>query len=59
MPLPRRHHLWLHPKQPRDAAFYATISKLIDLYTRPLRPDEMVLSMDEKTFPARPAREHS
>jgi hypothetical protein len=46
---PWRHHLWLHPKQPRDAAFYATIMKLIDLYTRPLRADELVLSVDEKT----------
>src|SRR5918992_2035617 len=46
---PWRHHLWLHPKRPRDAAFYATILELIDLYTRPLREDEMVLSVDEKT----------
>ena len=46
---PWRHHLWLYPKKPRDAAFYATISELIDLYTRPLPDDEMVLSVDEKT----------
>ena len=46
---PWRHHLWLHPKHPRDAGFYATVSELIDLYTRPLREDEMVLSLDEKT----------
>jgi hypothetical protein len=46
---PWRHHLWLHPKHPRDAAFYATITELIDLYTRPLRADEIVLSLDEKT----------
>lgn len=46
---PWRHHLWLYPKQPRDATFYATVSELIDLYTRPLRDDEMVLSVDEKT----------
>ena len=46
---PWRHHLWLHPKHPRDAAFYATIADLIDLYTRPLRADEIVLSVDEKT----------
>jgi transposase len=46
---PWRHHLWLHPKQPRDATFYATIMELIDLYTRPLRDDERVLSVDEKT----------
>jgi peptide/nickel transport system permease protein len=30
----------------RDAAFYATVSALIDLYTRRLRPDEVVLSVD-------------
>jgi transposase len=49
---PWRHHLWLYPKRPRDAAFYATyatISELIDLYTRPLPEDEIVLSVDEKT----------
>lgn len=46
---PWRHHLWLYPKHPRDAAFYTTISELINLYTRPLRDDEMVLSVDEKT----------
>ena len=27
---PWRHHLWLYPKKPRDAAFYATVSELID-----------------------------
>jgi transposase len=46
---PWRHHLWLHPRKPRDAVFYATVSDIIDLYTRPLREDEMVLSVDEKT----------
>jgi hypothetical protein len=46
---PWRQHVWLYPKQPRDAAFYDTVSELIDLYTRPLRPDELVLSVDEKT----------
>jgi transposase len=46
---PWRQHVWLYPKQPRDAAFYATVSDLIALYTRPLRPDEVVLSVDEKT----------
>jgi transposase len=46
---PWRHHLWLHPKYPRDAAFYATVAELIDLYTRPLRADEIVLSLAEKT----------
>jgi transposase len=61
---PWRHHLWLYPKQPRDAAFYATISELIELYTRPLLDDEMILSVDEKTSlqprprlsPTRPAQ---
>jgi hypothetical protein len=46
---PWRHHLWLYPKHPRDAAFYASISELIDLYTRLLHDDEVVLSVDEKT----------
>jgi hypothetical protein len=46
---PWRHHLWLSPKHPRDAAFYASISALIDLYTRLLPDDEVVLSVDEKT----------
>jgi transposase len=46
---PWRHHLWLYPKHPRDAGLYATVSGLIELYTRPLRDDEMVLSLDEKT----------
>jgi transposase len=61
---PWRHHLWLYPKRPRDSAYYATISALIDLYTRPLHDDEMVLSVDEKTSlqprprlsPTRPAQ---
>jgi transposase len=46
---PWRHHIWLYPKQPRDATFYTTVSALIDLSTRPLRPNELVLSVDEKT----------
>jgi transposase len=46
---PWRQHVWLYPKQPRDAAFYALVSELIELYTRPLRDDELVLSADEKT----------
>jgi transposase len=61
---PWRHHLWLYPDRPRDSAYYATISALIDLYTRPLHDDEMVLSVDEKTSlqprprlsPTRPAQ---
>jgi hypothetical protein len=31
-----RQHVWLYPKQPRDAAFYATVSELIALYAQPL-----------------------
>jgi transposase len=46
---PWRQHVWLYPKQPWDAACYATVSELIERYTRPLRDDELVLSMDEKT----------
>ena len=61
---PWRQHVWLYPQQPRDTAFYATVYELIDLYTRPLRPDELVRSVDEKTSlqprprrsPTRPAR---
>jgi transposase len=64
---PWRHHLWLHPQQPRDAAFYATITELRALYTRPLREDERVLSVDEKTSlqprprpsPTLPAQPHN
>lgn len=56
--------MWLSAKHPRDAEFYARVSELIDLYTRPLRPDEIVLSVDEKTSlqprprvqPTKPAR---
>jgi hypothetical protein len=46
---PWGHHMWLHPKHLRGAAFSATIAELIDLYTRPLHADELVLSLDEKT----------
>lgn len=46
---PWRHHMWLSPKHPRDAEFYACVQELIELYTRPLGPDEIVLSTDEKT----------
>ena len=60
---PWRNHMWLTPNKPRDAAFYAAVEELIDLYTRPLAPDEVVLSVDEKTslqprprrHPTRPA----
>jgi hypothetical protein len=64
---PWRHHLWLTPQHPRDAGFDATVADLIALYTRPLRDDEMVLSLDEKTSlqprprpsPTLPAQPHN
>jgi hypothetical protein len=46
---PWRHHLWLSPKVPRDAAFAACVQEIADLYTRQLEPFEMVLCVDEKT----------
>jgi transposase len=52
---PWRHQLGLHPKQPREATFDATLAELIERYTRPLREDELVRSVDEKTaLPPRP-----
>ena len=46
---PWRHHMWLSPKHPRDAEFYRRVQEVIDLYTRPVSPHEIVLSVDEKT----------
>jgi transposase len=46
---PWRHQMWLSPKVPRDAAFAAAVREIADLYTRPLRDDEVVLCVDEKT----------
>lgn len=46
---PWRHHMWMNPKHPRDEAFFAAVNETIDLYTRPLLPDEIVLCVDEKT----------
>lgn len=46
---PWRVHMWLNPKAPRDAAFVEQVRAICDLYTRPLAPDEVVLSVDEKT----------
>ena len=46
---PWRHHMWLSPKYPRDAAFYAQVTALITLSTRPLQPDARGLSLDETT----------
>lgn len=61
---PWRHHLWLSPKVPRDAAFASTVKEICDLYTRPLESHEVVLCVDEKTSlqprtrksPTRPAQ---
>jgi len=46
---PWRHHLWLSPQGPRDAAFAAQVQEIVALYTRPLGVWERVLCVDEKT----------
>ena len=46
---PWRHHLWLSPRVPRDAAFAAQVQEIAALYTRPLGVGERVLCVDEKT----------
>ena len=46
---PWRQKTWLSPKVPRDATFAAQVQAICDLYTRPLRPDEVVLCADEMT----------
>jgi transposase len=46
---PWRQKTWLSPKVPRDAAFAAQVQEICDLYTRQLRPDEVVLCVDEMT----------
>lgn len=46
---PWRQHLWLSADVKRDAAFAAGVEHLVDLYTRPLTVDEIVLCVDEKT----------
>ena len=46
---PWQHHLWLSPKAPRDEAFVKSIKEISSLYTRPLKENEMVLCVDEKT----------
>jgi transposase len=46
---PWRHHLWLSPDVPRDQHFAQQISDLVDLYTRPLADEEIVVCVDEKT----------
>jgi hypothetical protein len=42
---PWRHHRWLYPKKPREAACYAPVSELIERYTRPLGEEEIVLAL--------------
>jgi hypothetical protein len=46
---PWRHHVWLHPRTPRDAAWAAQVRAVADLLTRPLAGHEAVLSLDEMT----------
>lgn len=46
---PWRHHVWLHPRTPRDAAFAAHVRAVAELLTRPLAEHEVVLSLDEMT----------
>jgi transposase len=64
---PWRHHVWLHPRVPRDAAFARQVRAVAALLTRRLEEHEVVLSLDEMTSlqprprrvatrPARPGR---
>jgi len=61
---PWRHHVWLHPRTPRDATFAAHVRAVADLLTRPLPDSEVILSLDEMTslqprprrVPTRPAQ---
>jgi hypothetical protein len=46
---PWRHHLWLSPTVPRDAASASPVTELATLYTRPLGVWDMVLCVDENT----------
>jgi transposase len=46
---PWRQKMWLSAKVPRDSAFAAQVTEICGLYTRPLRPDEVVLCVDEMT----------
>ena len=46
---PWRNHMWLSAKKSRDEEFYSNVCSIIDLYTRPIMPHEVVLSVDEKT----------
>ncbi len=61
---PWRHHVWLHPRAPRDATFAEQVRVVAALLTRRLGEHEVVLSLDEMTslqprprrVPTRPAR---
>ena len=61
---PWRHHMWLSSKVPRDEAFARNVKEIVDLYTRELPANEIVLCVDEKTSlqprtrkaPTRPAK---
>jgi hypothetical protein len=46
---PWRSHYWLNVPSPRDPEFYHRVNEVIDLYTRPVSENEVVLSVDEKT----------
>src|SRR5258708_37681638 len=46
---PWRHHLWLSADISRDQHFAQQDSELVDLYTRSLAEEEMVVCADEKT----------
>jgi hypothetical protein len=46
---PWRKHLWLSSKVPRDEEFCRRVKNICSLYTRKLKPCEMVLCVDEKT----------
>jgi hypothetical protein len=64
---PWRHHLGRYPKHPRDTAVYAPVAARLDLSTRPLQADELVLSREEQTSlqprprpsPTLPAQPHN
>jgi hypothetical protein len=46
---PWRVHHWLSAKVAMDEAFRGTVLDVLDLYTRPLTPQEQIWSLDEKT----------
>ncbi len=46
---PWRQKMWPSAEVPRDAAFAAQVQEICELYTRSLRPDEVVLCVDEMT----------